>query len=116
MPLLLRELIEDALAAQPDMHVVATVPDAGALVAATRETRPDFVLFGVTRDEARGFPAACVELLAESPRTHALGIEAVEGHAFLYELRPERTAIGEVGPEDLVAAIREAAQPAREAR
>ena len=109
MPLLLRELIEEAVAAQPDMHVVATVPDAGALVAATRETRPDFVLFGVSGDDACGFPPACVDLLAENPRTHALGIEAVEGHAFLYELRPHRTAIGEVAPEDLVTAIREAA-------
>lgn len=109
MPLLLRELIEEAVAAQPDMNVVATVPEPEALVAATREARPDFVLFGITREEAATFPAECVTLLDENPRARALAIEHVEGHAILYELRPGRTEIGEVAPEDIVAVIRDAA-------
>jgi chemotaxis response regulator CheB len=109
MPLLLRELIEEAVAAQPDMNVVATVPEPDALVEATREARPDFVLFGVTPEEAVSFPKACVALLDENPRARALGIEHVEGQAILYELRPGRTEIGEVAPEDIVAVIREAA-------
>jgi DNA-binding NarL/FixJ family response regulator len=109
MPLMLRELIEEAVAAQPDMNVVAAIPDAGSLLTATREKQPDFVLFGVNQEDAKGFPAACLALLGESPRTQALGIEAIEGHAYLYELRPQRTALGEVGPEDLVTAIRKAA-------
>lgn len=109
MPLLLRELIEEALAAQPDMNVVATVPDPEALVAATREARPDFVLFGVARAEATAFPAECVTLLDENPRARVLAIEHLEGRAILYELRPGRTEIGEVAPEDIVAVIRDAA-------
>ena len=60
-------------------------------------------------DEENGFPAACAELLAEQPRTKVLGIEAVAGNAYLYELRPERTPIGAVAPEDIVSAIRTAA-------
>jgi DNA-binding NarL/FixJ family response regulator len=115
MPHMLRELIEEAVAAQPDMNVVATNPEAGALLSATRETRPDFVLFAVDRDEAEGIPAACLDLFTESPRTRALGIEAYRGHAFLYELRPHRTVLGEVGPEDLLAVIRSTVQqPAHE--
>jgi DNA-binding NarL/FixJ family response regulator len=109
MPLLLRDLIEEAVVAQPDMHLLASVSDPEALVAATAESRPDFVLLGVSAADADGFPPECLRLLDENPRTKALGIEAVDGRAYLYELRPERTEIGEVAPEDVVRAIREAA-------
>lgn len=109
MPRMLQQIIEQALVAQPDMHVVATVDEADGLVAAARATRPEFVIFGLPVEEEQGFPAACIELLAEQPRTKVLGIEAVAGNAYLYELRPERTPIGAVAPEDIVSAIRTAA-------
>ena len=109
MPLLLRELIEEAVAAQPDMHLVGMVPDADALVDATRETRPDFVLFGIAAADEDRFPDASLRLLDASPRTRGLGIEPTAGNAYLYELRPERTVIGEVAPADVVQAIRAAA-------
>ncbi|MDX6477113.1 MAG: hypothetical protein QOH95_2624 [Gaiellaceae bacterium] len=106
---MVQQMIEQAVVAQPDMHVVATVCEAGGLVEAARATRPDFVIFGVPVEEENGFPAVCAELLEEQPRTKALGIAVVAGNAYLYELRPERTEIGEVAPEDIVSAIRTAA-------
>jgi DNA-binding NarL/FixJ family response regulator len=109
MPRMVEQMIEQAVVAQPDMHVVATVPEPESLVDAARATRPDFVIFGLPVDEEDGFPAVCVELLTEQPRTKVLGIAVVAGHAYLYELRPERTPIGAVAPEDIVSAIRTAA-------
>jgi len=112
MPLLLRELIEEAVAGQPDMHLVATVADAAELIAATGDARPDFVVFGAGEPADEGFPAECLRLLEESPHTKALAIEAVAGHAYLYELRPERTPLGEVTPEDVLGVMRDAAKRA----
>jgi DNA-binding NarL/FixJ family response regulator len=108
MPRMLRDMIEEAVAAQPDMRVVETVPERSALLEATRRTRPEFVIFGIDDDED-DFPPGCLEVLEEQPRTRILGIQAAAGLAYLYELRPERTRIGEVAPEDVVAAIRSAA-------
>jgi DNA-binding NarL/FixJ family response regulator len=109
MPRMVQQMIEQAVVAQPDMHVVATVPERDGLVAAARATRPEFVIFGLPVEEEDGFPAACIELLAEQPRTKVLGIATVAGNAYLYELRPERTPLGTVAPQDIVSAIRAAA-------
>ena len=109
MPKMVQQMIEQAVVAQPDMHVVDTVREPESLVPAARATRPDFVIFGLPLDEEEGFPAACAELLSEQPRTKVLGIEAVAGNAYLYELRPERTPIGAVAPEDIVSTIRTSA-------
>jgi len=106
---MVQQMIEQAVVAQPDMNVVATLPEQDSLVAAARTTRPDFVIFGLPLEEEDGFPTACIELLEEQPRTKVLGIAVVAGHAYLYELRPERTPIGAVAPEDIVSAIRTAA-------
>lgn len=106
-------MIEQAVVAQPDMRVVATVREPEGLVSAARETRPEFVIFGLPAGEEEGFPAACAELLAEQPRTKVLGIAAAAGNAYLYELRPERTPIGAVAPQDIVSAIRTAAAESR---
>jgi DNA-binding NarL/FixJ family response regulator len=106
---MVQQMIEQAVGAQPDMHVVATVNEPSSLVSAARATRPDFVIFGVQADEEDGFPTACVDLLAAEPRTKALGIAVLASNAYLYELRPERTPIGEVAPEDIVSTIRSSA-------
>jgi DNA-binding NarL/FixJ family response regulator len=106
---MVQQMIEQAVVAQPDMHVVATVRAQDELVSVARATRPDFVIFGLPVDEEADFPTACEELLGEQPRTKALGIAVVAGNAYLYELRPERTPIGAVAPEDIVSVIRAAA-------
>jgi hypothetical protein len=54
-------------------------------------------------------PPPAEQFLAEQGRLKVLGVEAQDGTAYLYELRPERAALGEVSPADVVAAIRRAA-------
>jgi DNA-binding NarL/FixJ family response regulator len=93
LPRLVREMIERSLAAQPDMEVLG----------GRDSDSPDFVVCGL---DFPWLPDQYRELLEEQPRARVLGIEAAGGHAYLYELRPQRVAIGEVSPDDIVAAIR----------
>ena len=106
MPRLVRDLIERALRAAPDMTVVGVLTSPAELLPAARETRPHFVVVGLDNSS---LPPECRLLLEEQPRTKMLGIESRAGEAHLYELRPHRIEIGEVAPPDVVVAIREAA-------
>jgi DNA-binding NarL/FixJ family response regulator len=106
MPRLLRDLIEHALSGQPDMVVVAAEPDVEALGAAARESEADFVIVGL---EHGRLPGSAQELLDERARQRVLGVEAENGEAVLYELRPRRTPIGRASPAELATAIRAAA-------
>lgn len=106
MPRMLREMIDSAIAAQPDMRVVATTAEPAELVAAARTVRPSFVILGLDDGD---FPDGSLELFAEQPKVKLLGIQADAGHAYLFELRPERRALGEISPAEIVAVIRNAA-------
>jgi hypothetical protein len=103
MPKLLRDLLEHTLAAEPDMVVLATEPEVDALADAARETDADVVIVGLEDGE---LPVQARELLAGHDRTMVVGVEAVDGEAVLYELRPERTSIGTATPTALATAIR----------
>ena len=103
MPMLLRDLLEHTLAAEPDMVVLATEPEVDALADAARETDADVVIVGLEDGE---LPAQARELLAGYDRMMVVGVEAVDGEAVLYELRPERTSIGTTTPAALATAIR----------
>jgi chemotaxis response regulator CheB len=110
MPRLAREMIDAAVAGQPDMCVVETTADPSELVAAARRVRPSFVIVGLERD---ALPNGCLQLLDEQPKLKVLGIEAEAGRAYLWELRPKRRALGEIAPADVVEAIRTAAGAVR---
>lgn len=102
MPRIVREMLERTIAEQPDMLLVG-VAAREQLLPATRETRPDFVVVGVEGEEP---PDDCRRLLGEQPHVRVLGLEANAGTAYLYELRPEMSPLGEVSPDDVVAAMR----------
>lgn len=104
LPLLVRDLVEWALSAQPDMCVVGRAPSVAALAEVARVTEPDFVVIAL--DGGVELPPACLSLLAERPHTKVLGIQVDLGQAHLYELRPDRISIGEVSPADVAQAIR----------
>lgn len=108
MPRVLREMLARAIDAQPDMWVVGQERHPSAIGRAVRDTEAEFVIVGLERAE---LPRDCQEFLRSRVTPRLLGIEAVDGHAFLYELRPERARIGEasITPDELVAAIRSAA-------
>jgi hypothetical protein len=96
MPRLVRELIEVALRAQPDMVVVA---DEGCA--------PDFVVCGTPSERA---PSAGRSLLAERARVRVLEVDPDAGSASLFELEEHEHPIGEVSPAQIVDTIRAAAQ------
>jgi DNA-binding NarL/FixJ family response regulator len=89
------------------MAIVGSADSLEALLELARKTEPDVAVVGIP---GAGVPDGCVELLMERPRVKVLGIEAHEGRAYLYVLRPEQVEIGEVSPEEVVETIREAAR------
>ena len=108
VPRLLRELIERAISAEPDLEVIATDRLADLSETADRE-RAEFAIVAL---EDRELPPEGREFLDRRARVKLLGIGPADGHATLYRLRPEHLALGEVAPQDVVAAIRaEAARP-----
>ena len=100
-------MVEKAVGRQDDMAVVGRGSSLEHLVELARETEPDVVVVGLERP---GLPRDCLALLLDRPRVRILGIEAHEGLAWLYELRPEQIEIGEVSPEEVVGSIRDAAR------
>jgi hypothetical protein len=98
MPRLLRELIELAVRAQPDMELV----DADS-------PPPDFVVCGVPSAQS---PSAGRSLLAERARVRVLELDPDAGRASLYELHEHAHEIGEVSPAEIVDKIRSAARRA----
>ena len=99
MPRILREIIEQAVADEPDMEIVEG--DAGPLLEAVEASKADFVIAGADYDLGE-----VARVLAERPRLRVLAVSGVGREAFLYELRPTRTPLGEVSPRTIVDAIR----------
>jgi DNA-binding NarL/FixJ family response regulator len=107
MPRLLRDLIERAVANHPELTVVGTEPDVDAFGRAAAEVGAEFVIVGLEGGE---LPPGANSFLAERASAKVLGVEADDGTAFLYELRPRRVPIGAVTPDELAGAIRAAAE------
>jgi DNA-binding NarL/FixJ family response regulator len=96
-------MVERAVERQQDMAVVGSASSLGELLELARSTDPDVVVVGLADAD---LPRDCLELLFERPHVSVLGIEAHEGRAWLYELRPEQIEIGEVSPDEVVDTIR----------
>jgi DNA-binding NarL/FixJ family response regulator len=103
LPQMLRSIIRDIVAGQPDMEVVGELAGQVGVPAMVEQTGATFVIVrhtGLDPQDVIG------ELLACRPPTRVLAI-ADEGRAgILYELRPHRIPIGELSAASLVAAIR----------
>jgi DNA-binding NarL/FixJ family response regulator len=100
-------MVERAVGRTHDMAVVGRAAAIEDLVALARATEPDVVIVGL---HGAALPLACIELLLERPRMKLLGIEEQDGHAQLYELRPEQVELGEVSPDEVIETIRAAVQ------
>jgi len=104
---MLRSIIRDILAGEPDMEVVGELPGQAEVPAMVRQTGATFV---IVRQTGPDTPAIFQDLLAAQSPTRVLAI-ADEGRvAILYELRPQRIPIGELSAARLVAAIRDKGQ------
>lgn len=85
------------------MEIAGDLPSSTGMLAAAAQTRPNVVVLGVR--EAR-LPDDCRSLLEAFPRVRVLAVVDDGRRAFVYELRPQETALGEVSPEGLLDAIR----------
>jgi hypothetical protein len=95
-PPLLNSLLVRLLASAPDVQVLdGEAADEGILADVVVVSPPD-----------PEHDTEAVNLLYRSPRTRVLALDAGGRRAFLYELRPHRTALGELSRESLLAALR----------
>jgi chemotaxis response regulator CheB len=102
MPTMLRQIVREAVATVPDIDIVGEVPgsldDLDEVIAAT----PD--VFVVGREDTSD--AAVARLLRERSGVRVLGISSDGAQTTLYEMRPHRVSLGELGPAALAALIR----------
>ncbi|HYH78825.1 MAG TPA: hypothetical protein VEX86_03490 [Longimicrobium sp.] len=96
----LRDALREILAQAPDVEVVdGLVPRGGG----DAPPGPDVVLLSTRDPENETAPAL---MLSRFPRSRVLALSGDARRAFLYELRPHRTPLGELGRERLLAAVR----------
>ena len=100
-------MVEQAIARQHDMAVVAHCVSFDGLLEVAARTEPDIVIVGT---DDRDLPRVCLELMLEHQGMSVLGIDPRTGRAWLYELRLEQVQIDEVAPDDVVHSIRSAAR------
>lgn len=105
MPRLLRELVRDVVSEQPDLEVVGELDDESQLDAAISSTDPNFVIVGTDRAE---LSAAFRELFEVRPRLKVLALATEGGRSVVWELAPRCVQLGEMSPESLLAALRQA--------
>jgi DNA-binding NarL/FixJ family response regulator len=105
MPRILRDIVSAVVKDQPDMIVVAETEATTDLYALSRMSRADVVILGASDDQ---MPPAGRQVVNRAPHVKVLAVGSEGRHAWLYELRPHEQRIGEVSPQDLVSAIRDA--------
>jgi hypothetical protein len=105
-PKLLTEILEDAIASQPDMEVVAGPPVVDRPLQ-EHPVPPDVVIVGGNDSHT----AAARALLTRWPRTSVLAIAARGQQVLMYQLLPRSTELGELSPSELIQAIRSAVRP-----
>jgi DNA-binding NarL/FixJ family response regulator len=102
MPRMLRDIVAETIAMEPDMEVVAEFSDATSVASSNDRMAVEVVVVG--RDDR----SLADLLLAQHPQ---LKIFAVANHgreSSLYEMRPQRVPLGETSPQRLVEEIRKA--------
>jgi DNA-binding NarL/FixJ family response regulator len=105
VPGLIRAVLAEAFAAEPDMQLVDA---AGAADDALAHADPDVVIVGLEAGEP---PLVCLETLRRLPHVKVLALEGQGREVSMYELRPTRTMLGPLSPSDVVASVRRALRP-----
>ena len=104
-PPVLRDVLREILASAPDVELVSPAspaPPAGVAGNGAAEV----VILTAPHPENELIPAL---MLFQEPRSRVLALSGDARQAFLYELRPHRTALGELSRERLLEAVRAAA-------
>jgi DNA-binding NarL/FixJ family response regulator len=100
---ILNDIIGSVLEANGDIRVVGKAGNRSELLELTRRFRPDVVIMGL--DEP-GVANVGWDLFVGDPLLRVLGVVGEGRQILMYELRPHRTPLGELSPEELIAAVR----------
>jgi hypothetical protein len=93
LPPMLTEIVSEILFRAPDVVIADPAGPVDVLVLGARSVE---------------LPEAGWTQLARQPRARVLTVSADGRHAQLYEMRPQRTALGELSAETLLNALRSA--------
>ena len=108
MPTMMHDIILELLTRESDFQVAAPADKTSSLLDASKKYRPDVIVTSFGEDRAN---ITYRDLFLECPRVKVLDVRSDGRNGYLYQLRPERKRLGEVSPESLVTAIREATLP-----
>lgn len=108
MPGMLGDIVRETIRGQPDMEIVATVPNLESVDEAMRTTAIEVLVVGTDAPRAT---APFRSLLQARPGLKILAVASDGGDLVLHELRPRAEPLGEVSPTDLLQAIRAAVGP-----
>src|SRR5258708_7889520 len=102
---LIGDIVSDALSGHQDIEVVSVRWDAARIATEASELAPDIMILNHRASES---PGVFKELLDHRPAMRVLSIVSDGCKSFLYALCPREVSLGELSPEGLVAAVREA--------
>jgi DNA-binding NarL/FixJ family response regulator len=100
---LLYDIVGAALESAADIRLIGHAANHGELLELAQKLSPDVV---ITRLDESGPPDCGWDLYISNPRLRILGVVGEGRQAFVYELRPYQTPLGELSPDALVAAVR----------
>jgi hypothetical protein len=107
---ILHDIIAGILDAQPDIRVAGDLDDASDVARSVDATGANFVIWGVDGDVGRFYP----DVIDRYPRLKVVAVQNQHHNALLWEMRPvwemrpSRAPLGELSPDRLLAALREA--------
>jgi chemotaxis response regulator CheB len=107
VPQMLGQILQEAIAVEPDLNLVACLATDEELLPAVMRVQPDVILLGA--DDAVGDPGYRA-LLAARPQTKVLTVSANERELVLHGLRVYTDRLGEASLPGLLQAIRAAAR------
>lgn len=102
MPRLLREIVATIVRGEADLELVGEVENADQLTSLQPREVPDVVIAG----ESHSVGAVAEELLERFPRLRVLEVAGDGRSASVYELRPARTLVAQIGADSLLDALR----------
>jgi DNA-binding NarL/FixJ family response regulator len=102
---MLRDILRALVAGERGLRVAAEYNDLVPLTPAVEEHEANIVVFG---DLSPRLDEDCRELLLTHPQTKLFVVGGDGRRTTLYELRPHREHLGEVAPDELIAAMRNA--------
>lgn len=106
-PRLVREMLREIIAHQPDMEVVGEFVNPIDLLVVTQHLKPDVVVIALQNSED---PGLCSHLLAEHPNLTILALASDTASAFIQQLCPRSKEIKELSRDTLLQTLRQAFQ------